>query len=687
MSRIVFISLFVSILLVSATSIAGKPAIFIPNKPRQVVKEIDSLIGLAWENMNLNFASASHFARQAHKLALANNYLTAIVESNCIISLVQANTNKCSVALTTLTGILPLALKSNNSKSIGKIYSINGICYYYLGKYDSAIYFHEKAIRVFSKAKIADLISAEYNLLAKVYIKKGDIKKAGLYYEKAVIASEKSGNKENKAWSLDILGEIYQSQQLFQQATSAFHESYLAFKSIDHKPGIAGTSLHSGNAYYMLVMDDSAKNHYYTALENFTLLGDSNGIAICYSNLSRIFLEEGRHSLAIEYANKTLKTIHGSDYKLIEAATLQQLGDIYAELKQYDKALIYINKALILAQNINNKISVMDCYKSLSEIYASMKKPDLSYKNLLLAYHYKDSLQPLEYSKQLAEMPAKYESEKKENQISLLKQSTLSKTHEIEKQANQIRMRNILIALTVLTFILLSIVVVYAAQKQKLKTALEKAIVVKATEEHERLRFAKDIHDQLGSELSKINFLSELIVNSPNEIPEIKKSAASISETAKKLVDNMRDLIWALNPENTTLANLLARIREYSSDYLEDFPAELKLTFPGNVSQSPITKEGHREIIMTVKESLNNIVKHSHASTISIKTSVCSKLLYISIKDNGAGIPGKKADSGNGLRNMKTRIESLGGVFKLESHPKRGTLLVVTIPLAKILKS
>ena len=486
---------------------------------------------------------------------------------------------------------------------------------------------------------------------------------------------------------MDILGEIYQSQRLYEKAVSAFHESYLVFKTLDHKPGLASASLHLGNAYYMLIIDDSAKSQYYRALGNYTLLGDSNGIATCYSNLSRVFLEQGKYSLAIKYASKTLKTIHGSDYKLIEAATLQQLGDIYAELKQYEKALVYINKALVSARNISHKNSVMDCYKSLSEIYASMNKPGLSYKNLLMAYHYKDSLQPLEYSKQLAEMPAKYESEKKESQISLLKQIALSKTLEINKQASQLRMRNILIFLVVSIFILISIVFMYAAQKQKLKMVLEKALVIKATEEQERLRFAKDIHDQLGSELSKINFLSELIVNNPNQIPEIKKSAATISETAKKLVDNMRDLIWALNPENTTLANLLARIREYSSDYLEDFPAELKLTFPGDAPQSSITKESHHEIIMTVKESLNNIVKHSHATTISIHTSVCSRLLYISIKDNGKGIAVKNADSGNGLRNMKTRIESLGGIFKLTSHPRTGTLLVVTIPLAKILKS
>lgn len=123
----------------------------------------------------------------------------------------------------------------------------------------------------------------------------------------------------------------------------------------------------------MKVEDDSTKKYYNLALTTFQLLGDSNGIAICYTNLSRLALEGGHHQQAIDLANKSIATIHGGDYKLIETATLQQLGDIYLELEQYETAIQHITKALEIARQIHHKVTIMDCYKSLSEIYSAIK--------------------------------------------------------------------------------------------------------------------------------------------------------------------------------------------------------------------------------------------------------------------------------------------------------------------------
>ena len=149
----------------------------------------------------------------------------------------------------------------------------------------------------------------------------------------------------------------------------------------------------------------------------------------------------------------------------------------------------------------------------------------------------------------------------------------------------------------------------------------------------------------------------------------------------------MRDLVWALNPDNTTLANLIARVREYSSDYLEDFPIELKSSYPENIPQSPITKESHRGIFMVVKESLNNIVKHAQASEVEILTQLSNQNLSIAIEDNGIGFDIKNYEAGNGLRNMKTRIVAAGGSFDISSNLKKGTRITISIPLAKVLKS
>lgn len=222
--------------------------------------------------------------------------------------------------------------------------------------------------------------------------------------------------------------------------------------------------------------------------------------------------------------------------------------------------------------------------------------------------------------------------------------------------------------------------------RQNLKNKLQQVIVIKETEQHERLRIARDIHDDLGSGLSKINFLSEIIYQKTEHIPEVSSSSKAVMETVKSMIGNMRDLIWALNPDNATIANLVARMREYTTDYLEDFNIDLKYTIQENLPQTPITKECHRELFMVVKEILNNITKHSKATEVYFSISLSEDDFKVSIKDNGIGFNINTINKGNGLNNIKNRIESIGGGFNIVSETI-GTEICFLISSNKLLKN
>ncbi|MBK6640808.1 MAG: hypothetical protein IPG39_05975 [Bacteroidetes bacterium] len=177
------------------------------------------------------------------------------------------------------------------------------------------------------------------------------------------------------------------------------------------------------------------------------------------------------------------------------------------------------------------------------------------------------------------------------------------------------------------------------------------------------------------------------MVNHAKTNADVTSNAAAISETSKRLIDNMRDLIWALNPENTTTGDLIAAIREFASDYLEDFTAELHFHIPSNFPDFQIRKECYREVLMTVKESLNNIVKHSEAKEINLEISLNDNDLIISVSDNGRGLPAEKEKSGNGLTNMQVRISSIGGDFRIKSEPNKGTSITIMVPVIQLAKT
>jgi signal transduction histidine kinase len=127
-------------------------------------------------------------------------------------------------------------------------------------------------------------------------------------------------------------------------------------------------------------------------------------------------------------------------------------------------------------------------------------------------------------------------------------------------------------------------------------------------------------------------------------------------------------------------------MREYTTDYLEDFHIDLKYRIQEELPHTPIKKECHRELFMVVKEILNNVSKHSHATEVCFSASLSEDIFKISIKDNGIGFNINTVNKGNGLHNIKHRIESNGGVFNITSDSS-GTEICFLMANEKLLKN
>lgn len=222
---------------------------------------------------------------------------------------------------------------------------------------------------------------------------------------------------------------------------------------------------------------------------------------------------------------------------------------------------------------------------------------------------------------------------------------------------------------------------IYINRKVNLKTrelARQQALYV------ERLRISKDVHDDLGSGLSKISLMSELARQKASELPSLEHDIRKISGISKELIDNMRDLVWVLNPENASLEQLAAHIREYSADYLDNTPIRISFDFPDSIPGLQIGGSAQRSLFLTIKEALNNTVKHSGASLVNITLRLDAGQLTITITDNGKGVAEHQpARVGNGLNNMRQRTESIGGTFVFASEPGK-TIIEVKVPLSGI---
>jgi signal transduction histidine kinase len=207
-------------------------------------------------------------------------------------------------------------------------------------------------------------------------------------------------------------------------------------------------------------------------------------------------------------------------------------------------------------------------------------------------------------------------------------------------------------------------------EKRKLMRRIEQLENERAIE-RERARISQDMHDEVGSSLSEIAILSELGRKRPEEA---ETRMREISDRASELIDNVSEIVWAMNPKNDTLDNLVAHLRRYAVKYLSLAQINCKFTAPDVIPAHHLTAEVRRNLFLVVKEALHNVVKHAGASEVSITATLVDARLEINIEDNGKGfcVEGSR-QFGNGLTGMDKRMTDIGGEFKVESTPDGGT--------------
>jgi len=197
--------------------------------------------------------------------------------------------------------------------------------------------------------------------------------------------------------------------------------------------------------------------------------------------------------------------------------------------------------------------------------------------------------------------------------------------------------------------------------------------------EKERTRIATDMHDDLGAGLSRIKFLSETIGMKKQQHLPIEEEITSIRTYSHDMIDKMGEIVWALNEKNDTLEDLLSYTRSYTMEYLQENGIQCKVKEPDSIPDLNVSGEFRRNIYLTVKETLHNIVKHAQATEVFIVIEI-NHWLTIKIADNGVGIDNKYlVRTGNGLPSMNTRIQGLKGSFMIENN--NGTKVIIKVPL------
>jgi signal transduction histidine kinase len=248
-------------------------------------------------------------------------------------------------------------------------------------------------------------------------------------------------------------------------------------------------------------------------------------------------------------------------------------------------------------------------------------------------------------------------------------------------------LRRLLVAFGAVALVLLA-AMLWALSLRRQVSAQTVIIRQKAEREaalEERARIAKDIHDDVGASLTFITMLGERAREDIGRPRELASHTDKIVSYSRATVQALDEIVWAVNPQNDTLDALVGYLGQYASQFFEATEVRCRLDVPERLSFLVLPAKIRHDLFLVVKEALNNVLKHAQASEVSVGLEETAGVLEITIADNGRGFdPGTAAgaNAGDGLTNMRKRMERIGGEFCLASVPGQGTSLKLSVKLS-----
>ncbi len=224
-------------------------------------------------------------------------------------------------------------------------------------------------------------------------------------------------------------------------------------------------------------------------------------------------------------------------------------------------------------------------------------------------------------------------------------------------------------------------VTVLTVEKRKFRLKLQRAEQESALE-RERARISQDLHDELGSLLTRISLMGGLLDADRDHPEQVATHAAKISQSADLTVRALEEIVWAVRPGSDSLQSLVEYLAHFANELFEASPTRCRLDLPSELPVRMLPPDVRHNIFLIGKEALNNVLKYAGSQEVQVQVKTDGRHFVLVIADNGRGfdVPLKSAEGQrNGLKNMRRRAEAVGGRLELTSAPGQGTRVEFTV--------
>lgn len=580
-----------------------------------------------------------------------------------------------------LFGEMALALASDLDypKGIAQAYNDLAIILMDKNDYAKAIEHLELALEIRASLKDSTGMAAVYNKLAVIHQDRYMLEQALEYNYKALDIFEKHGPAIYQAYVLNNIGALQFEMREYEQALATHQNVKEVRERLGDEFGLAATYGNIANCYLRMQDTAQAEANYLVAIEYFRRNDHGRELATQLHNLAGIYLPRNEPQKALDMFLEAYDLRMEVGDKRAISSTLASIGETLAVLRRYGEAKQALLGSLRMSRSIDGRSEIAYSLLRLAKLYGNLDQADSA------VYYYdqytaiKDTIFNNELSDQVAEVQIKYETAKKEKQI-LEQQVKLGEQETL----------NVALAGGVL-ILLLGGGFLFYRNKQREKQRLNSAIIsqkeqglkaVLHAQEAERRRIARELHDSVGQTLSGVKMAwqglladlkgtlgrsdQEKLIQTTNMLDEASSEVRTISHQMMPRALQETGLVPALQDlldSALGLSSMEFSLEHHNAD--QRYPEEVEIG-----------------LYRVCQELLNNIIKHSEATEVSVQLIKAKNNLVLIVEDNGKGFNSSDDQEGIGLLNIQSRMETVHGEVNFGPSPGSGTVATIRVPIA-----
>lgn len=561
---------------------------------------------------------------------------------------------------------IQLGLRSGFDKGVAGCYLNLAVAYNADSKIDSFLIFTDSALVWSQKVGDNNRLALVYLNRADAYMQVRNLKQSLLDCDTALYYAELSNNDDRRARIYQTMGTIYFTQEKYSDSKPFYEKASRLYHVANNHKMYAIMLNNLGNLHKRGLQFDSAFSYYQDAIAYAQNAGDEISLSLYYNNISSMYHAAQQYPKAEEAAVKALQHANRQNNDVEKASAYNNLAIGYLNQSRPAKAL----EMALKAYAINNEYELIEeQYETaniLADAYAALGNFEASSRYLRTARDINDSLLRKKYDDQIAYLQTSFKVAEKNNEI-----SQLTKDKAIQEQ-NLMRHRLLIAGALLLSFLAVAAVFMLVS-RQQLKQRMKELEL--------RNEIASDLHDEVGSSLSSIHLLSEM-GNSEKSNPLLQKDVLQkVSNYSRETMDKMSDIVWMIkqktNPEEKALEE---RMKHFFYDIAKSKNMRSLFLLEAGVLLR-LDMHQYKALYLVFKEAVNNAVKYSGATEITVQIGQKNNGIHMQVTDNGTGFDKRHRTTGNGLQNMQTRAAKWNGYTDISSEVNKGTQVTFFMPV------